>query len=115
MYRFQPKQFQERKQAQEHAQVPEWDNGINTTFPTPSPMPPNASSEDSNLRVQVPNTQEFNMTTSQELALLDYQSQDKESSQEGPTQKRRKRGRPTDLSKAAKGIQDIRTFQQTQP
>ena len=92
MYRLRPKQFQEGKKAQEQAQgqaqEPRGDNRTDAMFSTLSPMFSNnrkgtntsPSHKDSNIGVQVPSTQEFNITTSQELALLDYQSQDEESS-----------------------------------
>ena len=65
--------------------------------------------EASGAAVPVPSTYEFNWTAGQAAALeeldLEFQTQDMGS----PKPKRRKGG-PTDLSKAAEDSQDIRTF-----
>jgi len=127
-YRLRPKQFQERNQPQELR----WENRTATLV---SPSRSIQASKTGNKRtiqedeeeepysqdnridtdrpeIVVPSTQTFSVTASQEEAFLNFPTQGSYRSRRTQEPKR-KRGRPSDLQRAAENVQDIRIFQQT--
>jgi hypothetical protein len=111
-YKLRPKQFQEREQVQEkvqeQVQEPRWDNQMDTISPTSSGEGSDIDMEIETPRVVVPSALEFNWIagkgpTLPELGFIFDKS-------EGSQSKRKER--PTNLSKVAKGTQDLRTVAQ---
>jgi hypothetical protein len=107
-YKLRPKQFQERKQAQEQVQEPRWDNQIDTISPTSSGEGSDIDMEIETPRVVVPSVPEFNWTAGKGPTLPDlgFVFEKSESSQS------KRKERPTNLSKVAKGTQELRTVAQ---